>query len=63
MNKSEYEHVSRFMREEKEIKRSCRKQWKEQKNNCRTKFIWKAQTVGKVPSGTSRLREESNKKI
>lgn len=52
-NKSEYEHVSRFMREEKEIKRSCRKEWKEQKNNFRKKFIWKAQTVGKVPNGTT----------
>lgn len=49
------------MREQKEIK-SCRKQWKEQKNSCRKKFIWKAQNVGKVPNGTSGLKEEKNKK-
>lgn len=34
MNKRHYEHVSRLMREEKEIKKNCRKQWKEEKNNC-----------------------------
>lgn len=37
MSKREHEHVSRFMREQKDIKRSYRKQWKEQKNNCRKK--------------------------